>query len=102
MPWYEFACANDHVTEPRFSISENKQQISCPDCGEAARKQISVPATRRIGHGMSAVVSAANKTATEPDVVSSIPRGGASAGSAPHSTPVSYNPQHAKLPKPSH
>jgi putative FmdB family regulatory protein len=42
MPTYEFRCPNGHVFDRFFSkISDSPSDVTCPDCGEMAHRQIS-------------------------------------------------------------
>lgn len=40
VPNYDFKCANDHLTEKRFTVSAKPDTIECPECGEEARTVI--------------------------------------------------------------
>jgi len=94
VPVYDFKCSGGHVNEHRLPITSEQREIACPDCGATAKRMISAPATRTADPRRT-LVEATEKTRYEPAVVNSVPR----AGNA-RATPVSTNPQHAKLPKP--
>ncbi|MEH0147279.1 zinc ribbon domain-containing protein [Corynebacterium sp. Q4381] len=95
MPIYEFKCVDGHVTDMQLPMSSETREINCPDCGSQARRLISAPSVRRVDAGLASAVEATQKSAYEPQVVSSLP----SAGNA-RVTKVTHNPQHAKLPRP--
>lgn len=95
MPIYEFKCGEGHLAERHLPMSSEQREIECPDCGQMARRIISAPSVRRTDSKMASVVEATQKSAHEPAVVNSLPASGNR-----RATPVSRNPQHAKLPKP--
>ena len=76
-------------------MSSETRTRECPTCGQAANRMISAPSVRRVDAGRARAVEATQKSAFEPDVVSSLPTSGNK-----RATPVTRNPQHAKLPKP--
>ena len=95
MPIYEFKCGGGHLTEHRLPMSSEQREMECPQCGSVAKRMISAPATRGTDSRKAALVEATQKSAYEPTVVNSVPRSGNA-----RATPVSYDPQHAKLPRP--
>ena len=95
MPIYDFKCSEGHVTEHRFPITSDIRETECPECGQNARRMISAPFTRRVDQSKAAAVESAQKSAYEPQVVNSVPR---TENRKP--TPVTRDPQHAKLPRP--
>nr|WP_306436833.1 MULTISPECIES: zinc ribbon domain-containing protein [unclassified Rhodococcus (in: high G+C Gram-positive bacteria)] len=75
-------------------MADAPPQVTCPDCGEAAPRQVSSPA---LGRGNSAAMKAhdaSRATADTPAVVSSLPPAGRSA------TRTTSNPLHRRLPRP--
>ena len=95
MPIYEFKCAEGHISEAQLPMSSETRERDCPDCGAVANRMISAPSTRRVDGARARAVEATQKSAYEPAVVNSVPASGNR-----RATPVSHNPQHAKLPKP--
>lgn len=95
MPIYEFKCSDGHLSERQLPMSSEQREIDCPTCGDTAKRMISAPSVRRTDAKMAAAVEATQKSAYEPAVVNSLPTSGNK-----RPTPVSHNPQHAKLPKP--
>nr|WP_268988546.1 zinc ribbon domain-containing protein [Rhodococcus sp. 15-2388-1-1a] len=75
-------------------MADAPSQVTCPECGEAAARQISSPA---LGRGNSAAMKAhdaSRSTADTPAVVSSVPQQGRPA------TRTTSNPLHRRLPRP--
>lgn len=95
MPIYEFKCPDGHLSERQLPMTSETRQLDCPECGVTATRIISAPAVRRTDGKVARAVDAAQKSAYEPTVVNSLPSSGNR-----RATPVSHNPQHAKLPKP--
>ncbi|MCZ4517113.1 zinc ribbon domain-containing protein [Rhodococcus ruber] len=95
MPTYSFRCAQRCApVEQRFTMADVPGEVLCPECGEAAARQISSPA---LGRGNSAAMKAhdaSRATADTPTVVSSIPATGRA------SSPTTSNPLHRRLPRP--
>ncbi|QII04203.1 zinc ribbon domain-containing protein [Rhodococcoides fascians A25f] len=95
MPTYSFRCAQRCApVEQRFAMAGVPGEVPCPDCGEAAARQISSPA---LGRGNSTAMKAhdaSRATADTPAVVSSLPGAGRSA------TRTTSNPLHRRLPRP--
>ena len=95
MPIYEFKCGSGHISEQQLPMSSEHRTRECPSCGDVANRMISAPAVRRVDGARARAVEATQKSAYEPAVVNSLP----STGNR-RATPVTRNPQHAKLPKP--
>lgn len=95
MPWYEFRCDAGHESERRMSMADETREIECPQCSSVAIRRMSAPSTRRVDAAKAAAIDATQRSAHEPAVVQSVPAAGKR-----RTTPVSHNPQHAKLPKP--
>ncbi|OZD79549.1 hypothetical protein CH296_10310 [Rhodococcus sp. 14-2496-1d] len=95
VPTYSFRCARRCApVEQRFSMADAPSEVTCPECGDAAARQISSPA---LGRGNSAAMKAhdaSRATADTPAVVSSLPPAGRSA------TRTTSNPLHRRLPRP--
>lgn len=95
MPFYEFRCPTGHTTERLLPMSSEERTTECKDCGEAATRVISAPAVAGVDKQKARIVEATQKSAYEPAVVNTVPRAGNR-----RATPVTHNPQHAKLPRP--
>lgn len=54
MPFYEYICARcSHEFDVLKKMSDDPAE-SCPECGQEARKKISVPGARRKSNGLPA------------------------------------------------
>lgn len=95
MPFYEFRCHTGHTTERLLPMSSDTRTTECQTCGDEANRVISAPAVAGVDKHKARLVEATQKSAYEPAVVNSVPSSGNR-----RATPVSHNPQHAKLPKP--
>lgn len=95
MPIYEFLCLQDHRFERLSSLSAAHQDVTCPDCGNVARRVMSRPSLAKVDPAKRRAVETAQQTAEKPEVVSRLP-----AGQPEKPVPVSTNPLHAKLPRP--
>ena len=95
MPIYEFQCSDGHLSEKRLPLTSEEREADCPDCGLTAHRIISAPFTRRVDAAKASAVESTQKSAYETEVVRSVPGGGKK-----RATPVTRDPQHAKLPKP--
>ncbi len=101
MPTYEFRCPADHASQLRFSMAEVPGSVDCPECSIRARRVYRAPHLGRGGAPGYAAAAAAEKSAHEPDVVTSVPGAGRPAGGHSHgSSGYTTNPLHHKLPRP--
>ncbi|TCJ16145.1 zinc ribbon domain-containing protein [Rubrobacter taiwanensis] len=69
MPVYEFVCESCGPFEQWRSMGESGADMSCPECGEAARRLYTAPAIRRMSAGLYRALDRAEKSASEPEVV---------------------------------
>lgn len=69
MPVYEFLCEGCGPFEERRSFEEAGDPMPCPECGAAARRVYSMPATRRMSTTLYNAIDRSEKSASEPKVV---------------------------------
>lgn len=70
MPIYDFTCGDCGPFDLRRSFAEAGEPVTCPSCGEEAKRVYSMPNTRRMPAGLSNAMHRAEKSAHEPEVVS--------------------------------
>lgn len=85
MPVYEFLCESCGPFEERRSFESTAEPMSCPKCGDGARRVYSMPATKRMPAGLSKALDRSEKSASEPEVVRRRPAGRQSAQGHNHS-----------------
>jgi putative FmdB family regulatory protein len=68
MPVYEFLCEGCGAFEQRRSFAEASEPMTCPSCGEVARRTYSMPATKNTPTTLSNALNRAEKSAHEPEV----------------------------------
>ena len=83
MPVYEFRCEDCGPFEQRRSFVEAGDPITCPSCGEGARRVYSMPATKNVPAALSNAMNRVEKSTHEPEVVRR-PEGGALPGTRYH------------------
>ncbi len=96
MPLYEFRCHDGTVFEAAFTMAEVPDRLSCPGCGEPARRRISPPRLSIAGTAAYSLIDATKRSAHSPPVVSS-------PGPPPpgvRSPAYTHNPLHQRLPRP--
>ncbi|MEE1621737.1 zinc ribbon domain-containing protein [Zafaria sp. Z1313] len=93
MPLYEFRCPEGTSTEASFSMASAPDVVDCPCCGGPARRRMGVPRLSIGGSAAFGLIDRAERSAHEPDVVTSLPGAGRR---APRYT---SNPLHQKLPR---
>lgn len=94
MPMYDFRCDEHGVRAKKFSMADVPATSTCPDCAAVTKRVFTSPA---LGSGNSRAmrtIDASKQTAEKPGVVTSLP------SQQRPSRPVSFDPRHAKLPKP--
>lgn len=96
MPTYEFRCPDCTDFDLVFAMRSVPENATCPTCGASARRRVSAPRLSRAGSAASRVIDAAERSAHEPETVSSLP---GRARSAPAQR-YTANPLHQKLPRP--
>jgi putative FmdB family regulatory protein len=69
VPIYEFLCRECGSFEQRRSFAEAGDSMTCPSCGEKARRIYSMPATKNVPAALSNAMNRVEKSAHEPEVV---------------------------------
>ena len=98
MTTYEYRCDSDGVSfVVRFPLGTAPESVACERCGDQARRVFSKPMLPRSPRrDLVAAIEHAEKTRTDPDVVTSLPSTGAR-----KSTPVlPLTPNLRRLPRP--
>jgi hypothetical protein len=97
MAIYEYVCARDGVREASWPLGRAPESVSCDVCGEQATRVFSVPSlpfSSGLPRGVVATMDRAERSRTEPDVVSSVPPRRRPAPTAP------LTPALRRLPRP--
>lgn len=95
MPNYAYQCSEGCRFDAIYPMSEVPVETSCRRCGAAARRAVTAPHLSQSGSAAYGLIDRSERSAHEPEVVSSLP----SAGAGP-TRRVTRNPLHAKLPRP--
>jgi putative FmdB family regulatory protein len=74
---YEYRCDEDGVFDVTRPVGTAPKSIACPVCKSEARRVFSKPMLSSLSVALVAAVDHAEKSRTEPDVVSSLPPTGA-------------------------
>lgn len=73
MATYEYRCDHDGAFDVIRALGTAPKSVMCPACGSEARRVFSPPMLLSLPAGLVAAVDHAEKTRTEPDVVTSLP-----------------------------
>jgi len=101
MATFSFRCSKDPATHPiavfdrSFPVGGAPTTLECPQCGSDAVRVFSPPMISRAHRGALALLDRAERSRTEPEVVTSPP---ATAAARPRSR--SANPRWSRLPRP--
>ena len=97
MTTYEYRCDSDGVLiEVRFPLGTAPESVTCERCGGEARRVFSKPMVVSSRRDLVGMIDRAEKTRTDPDVVTSLPSAGAR-----KATPVlPLTPTLKRLPRP--
>ncbi|WP_248961532.1 FmdB family zinc ribbon protein [Sphaerisporangium perillae] len=93
MAIYAYRCPHCSEIEVNFPIGTAPAAVPCPNCGAASVRVLSAPMLARTPAAMHAQLQRAQRSASEPEVVTSLPRrrgGGA----------VAAHPATSRLPRP--
>ncbi|MFD0883344.1 FmdB family zinc ribbon protein [Streptosporangium algeriense] len=93
MTVYTYRCPHCSEIEAIFPIGTAPAAVPCPDCGAASARTFSAPMLTRTPTAVSTQLQRAERSASEPEVVTSLPRrrsGGA----------VALHPATGRLPRP--
>ncbi|WP_433368737.1 hypothetical protein [Streptosporangium sp. CA-115845] len=93
MTVYAYRCPYCSEIEVTFPIGTAPAAVPCPDCGVASVRAFSAPMLARTPAALSAQLQRAERSASEPEVVTSLPRRRAGGAVAAH-------PAASRLPRP--
>ncbi|MEV4377290.1 zinc ribbon domain-containing protein [Streptosporangium sp. NPDC049644] len=93
MTVYAYRCPHCSEIEVTFRIGTAPAAVPCPDCGAASVRAFSAPMLARTPAAVAARLQRAERSASEPEVVTSLPR--RRAGGA-----VAVHPATSRLPRP--
>ncbi len=96
MPIYEYRCPECAIFDLVFAMRSVPDTVGCPTCTAIARRRMSAPRFSRTRSPAFRLIEAAERSASEPEVVNS-PAPGRGSGSGLKYT---SNPLHQKLPRP--
>jgi putative FmdB family regulatory protein len=71
---YEYRCERDGSFEVTLPIGTAPASIACPDCADEAERVFSSPMVSFAPRALVAALEHEEKTKTDPDVVTSLPR----------------------------
>ena len=74
MAIYEYRCERDGCFEVTLPIGTAPASIACPDCADEAERVFSSPMVSFAPRELVAALDHAEKTKTDPDIVTSLPR----------------------------
>lgn len=97
MPLYEFRCPEGTVHEAAYSMAAVPDTVDCPDCAAPAARRIPSVQLSRAGSSAYRLIESTQRSASEPEVVTSLPVAGRKPREGPRYT---GNPLHRKLPRP--
>ena len=93
MAIYGYRCPHCSDIEVAFPIGTATAAVPCPDCGATSVRAFSTPMLARTPAAVSAQLQRAERSAAEPEVVTSLPRRRGTASVAAH-------PATRRLPRP--
>jgi putative FmdB family regulatory protein len=94
---YEYRCDSDELSfEVRFRLGTAPESITCERCGGQARRVFSKPMLLSSRRDLVNMIEQAEKTRTDPDVVTSLP----SAGARKRTPVLPLTPTLKRLPRP--
>ncbi|SDI40367.1 putative regulatory protein, FmdB family [Arthrobacter subterraneus] len=94
MPIYEYVCPQCDVFEVIQRMGTASEVDACPACGKPVRRKISAPHLAGTGAAAFKLIDSAERSASEPEVVS----GALPSTGSRKTQPYSFNPLHKKLP----
>lgn len=95
MPIYDFRCPDGHGVEASFAMAKRPDELVCPTCGQSSRRRMPSPRLSVAGSAAFGLMDSTQRSAHEPEVVSTTRPGTRSSG-----TQFTSNPLHRKLPRP--
>ena len=96
MAFYEYRCARDGVVQISRPVGEAGERERCPVCDDAMRRVYTAPMLSLASRAAVAAIDRAEKSRTEPDVVSSLPP----RHPRKRTPPAPANPALQRLPRP--
>ena len=96
MATYEYRCDDDGAFEVTRPVGTAPESTPCPVCKIEARRVFSTPMLFSLPHELVAAVDHAQKSRTEPEVVTSLP----SAGRRRRTPVLPLTPSLRRLPRP--
>ena len=97
MTTYEYRCDSDGVLlEARFPLGTAPESVTCERCGGQARRVFSKPMLTSSRRDLVAMLEHADKTRSDPDVVTSLP----STGVRKRTPVLPLTPTLRRLPRP--
>jgi putative FmdB family regulatory protein len=73
MATYEYRCDEDGAFEVTRALGRAPASVSCPACGSEGRRVFSPPMLTSTPRALGAAIDRAEKSAHEPEVVTSLP-----------------------------
>lgn len=96
MPMYEYCCPHDGLFEVYRPVGSAPEALACTACGLASPRVLSAPVLRRAKQSaLFAAMEHAERSAHEPDVVTSLPAAGRSSNRI-----LKPTPELMRLPRP--
>ncbi|CPR93677.1 Zinc ribbon domain protein [Mycobacteroides abscessus subsp. abscessus] len=93
MALYQYRCTSCGDTSCNFPLATAPDAVPCPGCPDSARRVFGIAGVGRGPSSRMDLLDSTHRSASEPRVVSALPR-------ARRSAPVTSNPLHRKLPRP--
>ncbi len=76
MTTYEYRCEQDGRFDVTLPLGSAPQRIACPVCSGQSTRVFSAPMLKSVPRALAAALDHEEKTRTDPDVVTSLPRTG--------------------------
>lgn len=95
MAIYQFMCDEHGGIELEAAMGAAPPTLSCPDCDRQARRVFSAPMLGRTPHAVATAFERAERSADEPNVVTSPPPRSGRAGQQRYT----HEPTHQRLPR---
>jgi len=96
MVTYQYVCDVDSEIEVNLPMGTAPTSVTCPDCGEPARRVFSSPRLSAVDQNRMNLIDSTKATADRPEVVTSIP----SDGRRKRQPMAPPDPRLQKLPRP--
>ncbi|ALE75508.1 hypothetical protein Ae168Ps1_3478 [Pseudonocardia sp. Ae168_Ps1] len=73
MATYTYRCADDGPVDVRRPIGTAPETVACPACGQPCPRVVTAPMLGLADRARTSVIDRAERSRTEPDVVTSLP-----------------------------